>query len=126
MSFWQALVVVLVPSVAAVLTAVLGFRDLGMRRRFETSKQFLNLFATAHGRPVDGRDSVGFSEQVATIYLIADFAASETLLVNAAREGLKDFAAWDQEVDGPTESILPSVSQRKIAQAARDALKSLG
>ena len=50
MSFWQALVIATIPSVAAVLTAALGLRDLGMRRKLETSKQFLALFATAHGR----------------------------------------------------------------------------
>lgn len=37
-NFWQALVIAIVPSVAVVLTAALGFRDLGMRRRLEMSK----------------------------------------------------------------------------------------
>jgi len=89
----QALVIATIPSVAAVLTAALGFRDLGMRRKLETSKQFLALFATAHGRPVDERDHVGIGEQVASIHLIADFAASEnssgTRLVRDSRTSLR-------------------------------------
>jgi hypothetical protein len=40
MTFWQALAIAAVPSAAAVSSAALGFRDLGMRRRLETSKQF--------------------------------------------------------------------------------------
>ena len=35
----QALVIATIPSVAAVLTAALGLRDLGMRRKLETSKR---------------------------------------------------------------------------------------
>ena len=104
MNFLQALIVAGVPSAAAVVTAVLGFGDLGMRRRLETSKQFLNLFATAHGRPVDGRKFVGVGEQIATIHLIADFAASEKLLKNAARNGLQEFASWDSGLDASAAS----------------------
>lgn len=44
MEFWQALVIALVPSVAAVIAALVAFRDLGLRRRLETSRQFLALF----------------------------------------------------------------------------------
>lgn len=110
MSFWQSLIIAAVPSLAAVGTAFLGFRDLGTRRKLETSKQFLSLFATAHGRPTDGRDHVGVGEQVASIHLIADFAASETVLRNAAREGLEYLRAWDNA---------------KIAQAAETALRRL-
>jgi hypothetical protein len=110
----QALVIATIPSVAAVLTAALGFRDLGMRRKLETSKQFLALFATAHGRPVDERDHVGIGEQVASICLIADFAASEKLLRNTAREGLKDLLAWEG-----------SANHDKVAHAAKTALHRL-
>jgi hypothetical protein len=85
-----------------------------MRRRLETSKQFLNLFATAHGRPVDGREKVGVGEQIATVHLIADFAAREGLLKNAAREGLKDFATWGTTAEA-----------KKVADAASEALKRL-
>jgi hypothetical protein len=64
-----------------------------MRRKLETSKQFLALFATAHGRPVDERDHVGIGEQVASIHLIADFAASEnssgTRLARDSRTSLR-------------------------------------
>ncbi|MEU0265754.1 hypothetical protein [Nocardioides sp. NPDC006303] len=149
MPFWQVLVIAAVPSAAAVLTAALGFRDLGMRRRLETSKQFLSLFATAHGRPIDGRDGVGVGEQVATIHLIADFAASESLLRNAAREGLTDFATWGDGIEATRVDLAPllatlpedkaeeaaaqaiallkrsSSNQRKIADAAKEALKRL-
>ena len=134
---------------AVVLTAALGFRDLGMRRRLEMSKQFLNLFATAHGRPVDGRDGVGVGEQIATIHWIADFAASESLVRNAAREGLRELATWGQSVDASAETIVQPLphtrpddkavdvpgqaaallkrgsSEARIAHAATEALKRL-
>ena len=149
MNFWQALVIAIVPSVAVVLTAALGFRDLGMRRRLEMSKQFLNLFATAHGRPVDGRDGVGVGEQIATIHLIADFAASESLVRNAAREGLRELATWGKSVDASAKTIVQPLpytrpddkvvdvpgkaaallkrgsSEARIAHAATEALKRL-
>lgn len=150
MEFWQALIIAAVPSLAAVLTAALGFRDLGMRRRLETSKQFLNLFATAHGRPVDGRDGTGVGEQIATVHLIADFAASEKLVRNAAREGLRHITTWEKGLDASVEEILPGLVksmpedqamdtavkaveflkrrshvQREVAKAAAEALKRL-
>lgn len=110
MNFWQALVIATIPSVAAVMTALVSFRDLRVRRRLETSKQFLTLFATAHGRPVD-REHVGVGEQVATIHLIADFASTDKMLLNAARAGLGDLTGWS----GTEES-------EKIANAAKVAV----
>jgi hypothetical protein len=91
--FWQALLLALVPSVAAIITAMVAFRDLGLRRRLETSRQFLALFSLAHGRLDSGR-TVGVGEQVATIHLIADFALREKVVRNAAREGLRYLASW--------------------------------
>jgi hypothetical protein len=88
-----------------------------MRRRLETSRQFLNLFATANGRPVDGRQAVGRAEQVATVHLIADFACSDKLLRNATLEGLKDLGAWDKDSSGESELA--------VASAAREALKRM-
>jgi hypothetical protein len=113
--FWQALIIALVPSAAAIATAVVAVSDLGMRRRLETSKQFLLLFAAAHGRPVDRAD-IGVGEQVATIHLIADFAAKEKLLKNAASAGLRDLTSWaGAGTSGST----------KVAEAAKAALKRL-
>jgi len=94
MEWWQALIIAAVPSAAAVLTAWIGFRDLTMRRKLETSKQFLTLFATANGRPADGREGVGVAEQVACIHLIADFSRKEPLVREAARAGLTNFSTW--------------------------------
>ncbi|MFD1860715.1 hypothetical protein EHW97_11265 [Aeromicrobium camelliae] len=150
MAFWQALIIAVIPSIAAVASARLGFRDLGVRRRLDTSRQFLDLFATAHGRPTDGREAVGVGEQVATVHLIADFAAEEDMLKNAAREGLKELATWGSGLDASIEEILPQLldslpddkaaeaaaqavailkksnaSQQKIASAASDALRRL-
>lgn len=96
MTFLQGLLIAFVPSFAAVLSAWIGFRDLRLRRRLETSRQFVNLFAAAHGRPVDGRESIGVGEQIATIHLIADFAAEEGVLRQAAAAGLRELASWDQ------------------------------
>ncbi|WP_205471327.1 hypothetical protein [Nocardioides sp. SYSU D00038] len=121
MAFWQALVVAAVPSVAAVLTAFLGFRDLGLRRRLETSKQFLNLFATAHGRPVDGRDGVGVGEQVATLHLIADFASKESLVRNAAIEGLRHFTTWGTGVEVRAEDLVAGLGNSMPEDAAIEA-----
>ncbi len=153
MPFWQLLLLAAVPSVAAVLSAYLGFRDLGLRRRLETSKQFVSLFAAAHGRPTDGRDgAIGVGEQVATIHLIADFAAKEGVLVNAAIAGLRNIETWDthlpadppnidlsslqgqepddriQELETALKKILSSSSPQsleQIAGAARAALARL-
>lgn len=97
MSLLQAVIVAAIPSSAAVASAWLGFRDLGLRRRLETSRQFVNLFASAHGRPLDGRQKpIGVGEQVATIHLIADFAAREKVLINAAIAGLRNLETWDR------------------------------
>lgn len=103
MSFVQALVIAAVPSVAAIVTAWVAFRDLGLRRRLETSQKFLTFFATAHGRPTDGRDGVGAGEQVATVHLIADFAIREKLVREAARAGLGYIAAWSAPVENVSE-----------------------
>lgn len=121
MEFWQALLVAAVPSVAAIATAWLGFRDLAVRRRLDTSKQFLTLFATAHGRPTDGRDEVGVGEQIATLNLIADFAAKEPVMRNAAVEGLKYFSTWDKGLDASVEEIVPSLSEQEPVEAAAQA-----
>lgn len=110
MEFWQALILAAVPSVAAVATALIGFRDLGLRRKLQTSEQFLVLFTVAHGRPNDGR-AVGITEQVAALHLIADFAKKEPLLMNAARAGLEHFATWENA---------------DISGAATEAVKRLG
>lgn len=115
MEFWQAVVVAVIPSAAALGTAFIGFRDLGMRRKLESSKQFLSLFATAHARPADGRNKIGLGEQIATIHLIADFAKKDRLLKNAAVEGLRYFSTWDTEADG----------YREISDAAKKALLQL-
>jgi len=96
-TFWQTLIITAIPTGAAVITAIVGIRDLGVRRRLETSKQFLTLFALAHGRPIDGRDGVGVGEQVATVQLIADFARREKLLRGAASGGLSYLAGWDED-----------------------------
>jgi hypothetical protein len=149
MQFWQALVVAAIPSVAALITAWVAFRDLGMRRRLETSKQFLVLFSTAHGRPADGREHVGLGEQIATVQLIADFARKERLVENAARAGLAELAAWDrpQEIEpnrlrielakrvSPADlervmkeavgiTVARTYGEKRIAAAAQKALKS--
>jgi ABC-type branched-subunit amino acid transport system substrate-binding protein len=150
--FWQALVIAAIPSAAAVISAFAAFRDLGMRRRLETSKQFLTLFATAHSRPTDGRDGAGVGEQIATIHLIADFAKRERLVRNAAKAGLTYFAKWDQPPATTSDEALRAVvaalqqnasempelmkklkagvtvisdGQREVAGAARAALKRL-
>ncbi|MEH3068315.1 MAG: hypothetical protein PGN15_09780 [Aeromicrobium erythreum] len=153
MPFWQLLILALIPSAAAVGAALVGFRDLGLRRRLETSKQFVSLFATAHGRPIEERPHpVGVGEQVATIHLIADFAMKEPVLVNAAVAGLRNLASWDDPATAATPKIdlsgmdveVPenllralesgmakaisksnSASGDEIAQAARAALKRL-
>jgi hypothetical protein len=78
----------------------------------------LNLFASAHGRPLDGR-KVGLGEQVATVHLIADFAASEPVLRNAALEGLREIASWDSDAEASPEGY------KRIARAATEALERL-
>lgn len=123
MGFWQALVVAAVPSVAAVISAWVAFRDLGLRRRLETSRQFLSLFSLAHGRPEGGR-TVGVGEQIATIHLIADFAAREKVVRNAAREGLQHLTSWAKEpvtADDVLASLaddVPEDARRAAAEAA--------
>jgi hypothetical protein len=127
--FWQALIVAAVPSVAAIATAWLGFRDLSVRRRLESSKQFLTLFATAHGRPTDGRDAVGLGEQIATLNLIADFAVKEPLMRNAAVAGLKHFSTWNEDADASVDdilsSLLASLPEQQAAEVAARAVNLL-
>lgn len=113
MEFWQAIVVALIPSIAAVIAAFVTFRDYRLRHRLETSKQFLTLFAAAHGRPA-GREVIGIGEQVATVHLIADFAKDEKVLRNAARAGLTELSSWSG-----------TDQHGKIAEAAKVALERL-
>lgn len=123
MAFWQLLVLAGVPSSAAVLTAYLGFRDLGLRRRLETSREFVTLFASAHGRPLGDRsEPIGVGEQVATINLIADFALRERVLINAAVAGLRNIEAWDSVPTHPDPKIDLSGMEEKIPD---DYVKSL-
>ena len=122
MTFWQALVVALIPSLAAIITATVAFRDLGLRRRLETSQQFLSLFALAHGRLDSGR-AVGVGEQIATVHLIADFAAQEKVVRNAAREGLRHLTSWGESVAAKDMlasigSDVPEDQRRTVAEAA--------
>ena len=146
MTFCQTLIIAVIPSIAAIasagLAAGLGFRDLRMRRRIETSKQFLSLFATAHGRPSDGRTEVGIAEQVACIHLIADFAAKEELVRRAAYEGLHELSTWGHGDDAmrksskspsappQTTEMTPTSGQGNkyeegVAKAAKQALQRL-
>lgn len=123
MPFWQALLIAVVPSVAAVVTALVAFRDLGLRRRLETSTQFLSLFSLAHGRLDSGR-AVGVGEQIATVHLIADFAVGEKTVRNAAREGLAYLTTWGAEpvtaddVLASVGSDVPENQRRSVAEAA--------
>lgn len=125
MTFWQTLIITAIPTGAAVITAIVGIRDLGVRRRLETSKQFLTLFALAHGRPIDGRDGVGVGEQVATVQLIADFARREKLLRGAASGGLSYLAGWDEDepaIDSLIPPLLASLPEADAVEAAGQAL----
>jgi hypothetical protein len=116
MEFWQVLVVATIPSAAAVVSASVAFRDLGLRRRLETSKQFLSLFAAAHGRPLGRDGTIGIGEQIATIYLIGDFAVPEKFLHNAAKEGLRELTTWG--ANGNSQSA-------QVAEAAKSVLARL-
>lgn len=145
-SFWQTVVIAAVPSLAAIAAVVAAAQDLGLRRRLESSRQFLNLFAVAHGRPADGRTGVGLGEQVATVHLIADFAVKEKLVREAARAGLAQLANWgatpasfevmlaglpDSVPSGEREAVARARAKRSdasinaIATAANDALARL-
>lgn len=114
-NFLQTLVIAGVPTLGAVVAASVALRDLGLRRRLETSRQFLSLFANANGRPTDGRDEVGVPEQVATVHLIADFARREADLYYAAHAGLKQLVGWGAHPSGAP-----------VAEAAKSALDRLG
>jgi hypothetical protein len=132
-NFWQAMIIATIPSFAAVLTAWIGLRDLKLRRRLETSKQFMSLIATAHGHPPDGRAKTAIFEQIAVVHLIADLALHERFLRNAAVADLRGLAEW-----GETESIRTHGSdklsreeafllegKRKLGEAAKTALARL-
>lgn len=80
--------------VAAVLVARSASKDLAVKRQLESTERFLELIAVAHGRPRDGRERVGISEQVAAVHLVAEFGAEHSWLRGAATESLVSFPTW--------------------------------
>lgn len=86
---------------AIIAAAYLGSRQatkgLELSRQIESTKQFLQLVATAHGRPADGRPAVGHTEEIAALWLIAGFGHEHDALRPAARAALDDFARWMPE-----------------------------
>ena len=129
MSFWQAVIVATIPSLAALPAAWIGLRDLRLRRRIETSNQFLRMIAIAHDHPADGRTHTAIFEQIAAVHLIADLAAQEPVLRNAAladSRGLAEWTATESSVhsiaDGPSRE---QVFKRTLGEAAQSALQRL-
>ena len=112
----------LVASGGVVLASLLAARSasagLTTRRRLESTEQFLQLFAAAHGRPAD-RSVIGLSEQVAAVHLIAEFGDSYEWLRRPAVEGLRSMEGWVADVSDERSRV-------QLSAAVRDALGHLG
>lgn len=70
--------------VSAAVVARTAGRELQVQRQLQSTERFLELLAVAHGRPRDGRERVGVSEQVAAVHLVAEFGSDHRWLRMAA------------------------------------------
>lgn len=87
--------------VSAAVVARTAGRELQVQRQLQSTERFLELLAVAHGRPRDGREGVGVSEQVAAVHLVAEFGSDHSWLRMAATKGVASMATWLNEESDP-------------------------
>lgn len=108
--FWQAVAVASITVAGAVGATRPALKDLGLKRRLETTSLFEQLVRRANNA---GSLGLGLSEQVAAIYLIGTFGRDEKHLRDAARATLLGMGL--QFGSGPSADV--------IREAAESALK---
>jgi len=65
---------------------------LAQQRLTETTRLMLDLMATAHGAPADGRKQIGVGQQLGAISMITTVGIENPLFRATAEEFLADFA----------------------------------
>lgn len=82
--------------VATALVFAVGTADVGLRRRTETIKVFMDASVRAGGATAEGKP-VGTGERIAAFYVLADLGSRDTWLYDAAKSQLKaEKSAADQ------------------------------
>ena len=115
MSFWEAMIIALVPTVGIGLTVWASTRDLALRRKLGATDKFFEIVMIAHARAKD-REGVGSAEQIAGIHLLADFGRSEKHLKNAAKDALEEI---DSYTAGSPDKIVQRVNASVKAALGR-------
>lgn len=87
-----AVLVALIASVAAIMTARAAFAGVSLKRRLETAQRFTELAEIANNRKQDQ----GVYQQVAAIWLMGSFGRDEKHLREAAKATLDSIKGWDQ------------------------------
>jgi hypothetical protein len=91
----------------AVLTWLVATRDLALRRRMQATDAFMRIAARAHGyRENHEKSTVGSSEQIAAIYLLAGLGKKFRWLRPACQAFLDDEARWLDTTMGDTAVLL--------------------
>lgn len=104
MDLWQGVAILvsssalaaLVSGIVTVLVARGAMRQqravLDQQRITETTRLMLDLMATAHGAPTDGRTGIGVGQQLAAINMIATIGRENALFRETAFSFLDDLA----------------------------------
>jgi len=91
---------------------------LGQQRLTDTTRLMLDLMATAHGAPVDGRTGIGVGQQLAAIEMIATIGTENPLFSGTAVTFLDDLV---REITArPTRSGEQWHRLKAAAEAGRD------
>lgn len=127
MDFWQVVTIVLGSSaLAAIVSGAVSIfvsrrtlqqqRDVFNQQQLtETTRLMLDLMATAHGAPTDGRTGIGVGQQITAIEMIATIGSNNALFSDAAACFLEDLGEVSPRAAGRAQQL------SELSDAARRA-----
>jgi hypothetical protein len=85
--------------VSAAIGSLVPFRGLKIQRQIESTDQYVKLIAKVHGRSDNSERGVGVTEQVAAVWLVAEFGRHNKFLRKSSRAALEHFLSWHENED---------------------------
>ena len=107
---WIPVIATTVPTVGVLVGGRATLREFQLRQEDSDLEQFGKIVAAAHGRPFDGRASLGVHEQRGYVVMLAVLASRRNDLKPVARVVLEGLADLGNDEDG--------TSLRSSAEAA--------
>lgn len=112
---WIPVIATTVPTVGVVLGGWVTLRDFRLRQEDADLEQFGKIVAAAHGRPSDGRESLGVHEQRGYVIMLGVLASRRKDLKPVATVVLKGLAVLGDE-EGGTSLRSSAVEALKLIQ----------